>query len=70
MIDAAPVRGHVSALIAAGMEPHRIAELSGRTTAVFIDTLLRGYIKQVTVEDARSLLTIPVPDDPSQQPSR
>lgn len=64
LIDAAPVRAHVNALIAAGVDDRRIAELSGRVTTGFIDLLLRGFCMQVSVESARSLLVIPVSDDP------
>ena len=64
LIDAAPVRAHVSALIASGMDDRRIAELSGRVTTGFIDLLLRGSATQVSVENARSLLVIPVPGNP------
>jgi len=64
LIDAAPVRAHVNALIASGMDDRQIAELSGRVTTGFIDLLLRGYCTQVSVESARSLLAIPVADNP------
>ena len=58
LIDAAPVRAHVNALIASGMDDRRIAELSGRVTTGFIDLLLRGFCTEVSVESARSLLVI------------
>ena len=67
LIDAAPVRAHVNALIAFGMDDRRIAELSGRVTTGFIDLLLRGFCTQVSVANARSVLAIPVPDDPSPE---
>jgi hypothetical protein len=60
LIAPEPVRAHVSALIAAGMEPGRIAELSGTSTNL-IDLLLRGLLKSVMVKDARHLLTIRAP---------
>ena len=61
LIDAAPVRAHVNALIASGMDDRQIADLSGRVTTGFIDLLRRGYCTQVSVESARSLLAIPDP---------
>lgn len=64
LIDAAPVRAHVNALIASGMDDRRIAELSGRVTTGFIDLLLHGSCTQVSVTNARSVLAIPVSDDP------
>jgi Family of unknown function (DUF6461) len=57
MIDAGPVRAHVHALIASGMDPGRVAELSGEND-VFIDGLLRGYFDYVDVDEARQLLLI------------
>ncbi|MBO0807434.1 MAG: hypothetical protein J2P32_03915, partial [Actinobacteria bacterium] len=68
-IDPEPVRAHVSALIAAGMDPRRVAELSGRITTVFIDGLLRRAFGQVGVDDAKSLLLIRAPGAPSDEPS-
>jgi hypothetical protein len=67
VIDATPVRAHVNALIASGMDDRRIAELSGRVTTGFIDLLLRGFCTQVSVANARSVLAIPVPGDPSPE---
>lgn len=64
LIDAAPVRAHVNALIASGMDDRRIAELSDRVTTGFIDLLLRGRLTQISVEDARRLLAIRVSDNP------
>jgi len=63
MIDAAPVRAHVNALIASGMENRRIAELSGRVTTGFLDGLLSGRMTLVPVETARRLLTIHVSEN-------
>lgn len=57
MIDAEPVRAHVSALIDAGMDPVRIVELAGGISIYFIDGLLRGF-DYVRIEDARNLLLI------------
>jgi len=53
-----PVRAHVAALIAAGMEPERIVELAGRISIYFIDGLLRGAFPNVSIKDARNLLLI------------
>jgi hypothetical protein len=52
------VRAHVAALIAAGMEPERIVELAGGLSIHFIDRLLRGALRNVTVNQARNLLLI------------
>lgn len=57
-INAEPVRAHVAALIAAGMEPERIAELAGGMTVLFVDRLLRGAFPSVSVGEARNLLLI------------
>lgn len=57
MIDAEPVRAHVRALIASGMDPGRISELSGEND-VFIDGLLSGDFDYVNVDEARQLLLI------------
>jgi Family of unknown function (DUF6461) len=58
LIGPEPVREHVAALIAAGMEPERIAELAGGITTHFIDSLLSGRLRHVRVNDARNLLLI------------
>jgi hypothetical protein len=58
LINPEPVRAHVAALIAAGMEPERIVELAGRISIYFIDGLLRGAFPNVTINDARNLLLI------------
>jgi hypothetical protein len=58
LINPEPVRAHVAALIAAGMEPERIAELASGITTYFIDGLLRGAFPNVSVNVARNLLLI------------
>lgn len=58
LIGPEPVRAHVAALIAAGMEPERIAELAGGVSVHLIDSLLRGALPHVRVNDARNLLLI------------
>lgn len=58
LISPEPVRAHVAALIAAGTEPGRIVELAGGISINFIDVLLRGALRHVTVKDARNLLLI------------
>ena len=58
LISPEPVRAHVAALIAAGMEPERVVELAGGITVHFIDGLLRGAVPNVRVNDARNLLLI------------
>jgi hypothetical protein len=58
LINPQPVRAHVAALIAAGMEPERIVELAGDISIYFIDVLLRGTCPHVRVSDARNLLLI------------
>ena len=58
LISPEPVRAHVAALIAAGMEPERIVELAGGITVHFIDGLLRGAVPNVRINDARNLLLI------------
>lgn len=58
LISPEPVREHVAALIAAGMEPERIVELAGGITITFIDRLLRGAVPNVRINDARNLLLI------------
>lgn len=58
LISPEPVRAHVAALIAAGMEPERIAELAGGISIYFIDRLLHGAFRHVSVKDARNLLLI------------
>jgi hypothetical protein len=58
LINPEPVRAHVAALIAAGMEPERITELAGGITIHFIDGLLRGASPNVMIKDARNLLLI------------
>lgn len=57
-INPEPVRAHVAALIAAGMEPERIVELAGGISIYFIDGLLRGAFPNVSIKDARNLLLI------------
>ena len=61
MIDAEPVLRHVHELLAAGMDPGRIAGLGG-ISALHLERLLQGVIKRVMVRDARSLLSIPIPE--------
>lgn len=64
LIDAEPVRRHVLGLIAAGMEPSRIAALTDMMlTPVGIDLLLRGGIQTLDVATARRVLTIRPPGD-------
>lgn len=58
LINPEPVRAHVAALIAAGMEPQRIVELAGGITIHFIDLLLRGAMPNVSINVARNLLLI------------
>ena len=58
LISPEPVRAHVAALIAAGIEPERIVELAGGISIHFIDVLLHGPIRHVMVKDARNLLLI------------
>jgi Family of unknown function (DUF6461) len=58
LISPEPVRAHVAALIAAGMEPERIVELAGGISIHFISGLLRGAFLNVTINDARNLLLI------------
>lgn len=58
LISPEPVRAHVAALIAAGMEPERIVELAGGISIYFIDGLLGGAFRHVMVNDARNLLLI------------
>jgi hypothetical protein len=58
LISPEPVRAHVAALIAAGMEPERIVELAGGISIYFLDGLLRGAFPHVGINDARNLLLI------------
>jgi hypothetical protein len=58
LISPEPVRAHVAALIAAGMEPERIVEVAGGITVHFIDGLLRGAMPYIRINDARNLLLI------------
>jgi Family of unknown function (DUF6461) len=58
LVSPEPVRAHVAALIAAGMEPERIVELAGGVSVHFIDSLLRGALPHVRINDARNLLLI------------
>jgi len=52
------VRAHVAALIAAGMEPERIVELAGGITIHLLESLLRGAMPYIRIDDARNLLLI------------
>lgn len=58
LINPEPVRAHVAALIAAGMEPERIVELAGGISIYFIDGLLRAAFPNISINDARNLLLI------------
>lgn len=60
MIRADPVKAHLRALLDAGMEPDRIAELA-RCPPVFLDLLLRDGVPFINVPEAKRLLEIPLP---------
>lgn len=61
MIDIAPIRVHVKALIDGGMLTEEIRDTAGFSTETYDRYLYRRHVRRIKAGDARALLGIPVP---------